>query len=82
MITHVAIFYKDCLYQLPKPNRHHHIYHMIHMETGDINIDGEEGFLDDKENFLDRQSALVHAQACNQLIRPAIDNELYSENVW
>ncbi len=82
MITHVAIIYKGKLYSLPKPKRHHHLIHIIHLDTGDNDIYGDQGFLDDKGNFLDRATALVHAQACNQLIRPPIDDWLYSENIW
>jgi hypothetical protein len=83
MITHVAIIYNGKLYSLPKPNRHHHIIHQIHLDTGDTDIIGDQGFLDDKGNFLDRATALVHARACNQLNdRPLWDDWLYSENVW
>lgn len=83
MITHVAIIWKDKLYSLPKPNRHHHIIHEIHLATGDMDIYGDQGFLDDKGNFLNRADALIHAQACNQLNdRPLWGDWLYSENLW
>lgn len=83
MITHVAIQYKGKLYSLPKPNRHHHIIHQIELETGDTGIYGDQGFLDDQGNFLDRAAALLHAQACHQLNdRPLWDDWLYSENLW
>ncbi len=84
MITHVAIIYNrnGKLYSLPKPNRHHHIIHQIHLDTGDTDIYGTQGFLDDAGNFLSRADALKHAQACNQLIRPSKDGWLYSENLW
>lgn len=83
MITHVAIKYNGTLYSLPKPNRHHHIIHQIHLATGDTDIFGDQGFLDDQGNFLDRAAALVHAKVCNQLNdRHLWDDWLYSENVW
>lgn len=84
MITHVAIIYDGKLYSLPKPNRHHHIIHQIHLETGDMDIFGEQGFLDDQGKFLDRASALIHARECGQLLpeRPLWDDWLYSENIW
>ncbi len=83
MITHVAIIYNGKLYSLPKPNRHHHIIHQIHLDTGDMDIYGDQGFLDDQGNFLSRKDALIHAKACNQLNdRPLWDDWLYSENVW
>lgn len=83
MITHVAIIWKGVTYSLPKPNRHHHIIHEIHLATGDTDIFGDQGFLDDTGKFLSRADALVHAKACNQLNdRPLWDDWLYSENVW
>lgn len=84
MITHVAIIWKGKLYSLPKPNRHHHIIHMIHLDTGDMGIFGDQGFLDDKGIFLCRACALLHAQACNQIIRDIRPKDcwLYSENIW
>jgi hypothetical protein len=84
MITDVAIIYKDKTWSLPKPNRHHHIIHQIHLETGDMDIFGEQGFLDEAGNFLDRSSALLHAKECNQLRsdRPPLDDWLFSENLW
>ena len=84
MITHVAIIYRGELYSLPKPNRHHHIIREIHLKTGDGDIFGEQGFLDDQGNFLDRPAALIHARECGQLLpeRPLWDDWLYSENIW
>lgn len=84
MITHAAIIYKGVTYSLPKPNRHHHIIHQIHLATGDMDIFGNQGFLDDAGNFLSRKDALIHAQNCNQLRTdvPLWDDCLYSENVW
>ena len=84
MITHVAIQYKSKLYSLPAPNRHHHIILQIHEETGDMNIFGLQGFLDDQGNFLNRKAALAHAVSCKQLLpdRPIWGDDLYSENLW
>ncbi len=84
MITHVAIKYEGKLYSLPRPNRHHHIIHQIHLETGHHDIYGDQGFLDDQGNFLSRAEALIHAQACGQEFtkHPLWDDWLYSENVW
>jgi hypothetical protein len=85
MITHVAIIHKGKTYSLPKPNRHHHIIHQIYLETGETVDDMVQGFLDDGGNFLDREQAMTHAIACQQLLpRPKmrIDEWLYSEDVW
>lgn len=84
MITHVAIIYKEKTWSLLKPNRHHHIIYQIHLETGDMGIFGEQGFLDQEGNFLNREEALLHAQDCKQLLpdRPLWGDELFSENLW
>lgn len=84
MITHVAILHRGKLYSLPKPNRHHHVIHMIYEAIGEPVSGEKQGFLDDLGNFLDRRQALAHAIECNQLLNP--DNhhptELFSEDVW
>ena len=84
MITHVAIIFNGVTHSLPKPNRHHHVMHMLAFANGNQSIDGEtQGFLDDQGNFLDRAQAWDHAKACGQIIRKVSpDGELYSENVW
>ena len=63
MITHVAIIHQGKLYSLPKPKRHFHIIHLIYAQTKET-VDGEQGFLDDQGNFLNRELAL---QTCNKL---------------
>lgn len=84
MITHVAIIFNDKMWSLPRPNRHHHVIHQIHLDTDATDIYGDQGFLDHDGNFLDRPTALTHAISCNQLLtnRPIHDDWLYSENVW
>lgn len=85
MITHVAIRYRGKIYSLPSPNRHHHVIWKIVEETGEDHIgSNEQGFLDELGYFLDREMALRHALANNQVkdeskIRCA---QLFSEDLW
>ena len=88
MITHVAIKFKDRVYALPRPDRHHDVIRMIAQLNG-VGIDGPDiqGFLDDKENFLDRRQAYIHAKEANQVLRkvdPGMydGSVLYSEDLW
>ncbi|CAB4196687.1 hypothetical protein UFOVP1290_207 [uncultured Caudovirales phage] len=87
MITHVAIKFRDILYSLPKPNRHHHIISDIVEKTGVEYVSFEEsiqGFLDDEDNFLNRKQALRHALLNNQVLDKSkvFAGELTSENLW
>lgn len=82
-ITHVAIIFNGVTYSLPRPNRHHHVIHMI----GGISGPHREGFLDDLGNYLSRRDA--YSLACNngQINRRQGENfyqghELYSEDLW
>jgi len=82
MITHVAIWYNDCIYALPTPNRHHDVIRMI----GGIAGEDIQGFLDNQDNFLDREQAMIHATACGQ-VKPRQPKwyqgpELFSEDLW
>lgn len=84
MITHVAIKHNGKVHSLPAPNRHHHILWKAVEETGKGLHGGEQGFLDDQGNFLDRFQALEHALACNQVkdINDIRAGRLFSEDVW
>lgn len=69
--------------------RHHYAYEIIR-DLGFNPRDGytviEEGFIDNKNNFLNRKEAYVHAIECGQLsatVRHNIkDNTLYSEDLY
>lgn len=84
MINAVAIIYKGHTYALYKPNRHHHVIALIHRMTGDINIRGEQGFLNDKLKFLNRTEAALLAKVNGQVFRgfKFRGGRLYSEDLW
>lgn len=45
----------------------------------------EQGFIDDRNNFLTREEAYIHAIKCGQMIFCISDKkelELYSEDLW
>ena len=41
-----------------------------------------QGFLNDKNQFLDRREAKFEARRCNQLIEDTDYGELFSEDMW
>jgi hypothetical protein len=94
MITHVAIRDGEkTIWSLPQPNRHHHLIHAMHVKHGKQKAwqllgEHEQGFLNDKGEFLDRQSAWYEAARCGQLSaersRRNIDKarDLFSEDLW
>ena len=84
MITHVAIRYQGATYCLPAPKRHYHVIWMIVEATGKPIRDNEQGFLDNTGTFLNREEALAHALAHNQVKDPndIRAGQLFSEDVW
>lgn len=88
MLTHVAIRFQGKIWSLPAPNRHHNVIRMIVRETGvqtvDVDLRDDQGFLDENGTYYGRAPALVHALACGQLKdRPEpMAQYLYSEDLW
>ena len=86
MIVAAAIRHKatGIVLTLPRPNRHMHINMVAkdHLRLGRnvVNIDCEEGFLDNRGRFLGRGDARLHAWECGQVRGP--DGELFSEDLW
>lgn len=87
-ITHVAIRFRDVVYSLPEPNRHHDVIRMIVEKNPDVTcVDGPgsvQGFLDANGVFVNRKCALISAKANGQLRpdRQVHCNMLFSENLW
>jgi len=86
-ITHVAIRFKDIVFALLCPNRHHDVIRKIVEETGVSHVDSydeDQGFLDETGKYLTRKQALRVATINNQLLsdRNVYHNELCSENLW
>lgn len=84
-IIGVAIIgYDGNVYSLPKPNRHHHVIHMmVKQYNHPIPINGEQGFITNEGKFVNRIEAKVIAVNNNQLTsRAGNEEELFSEDVW
>lgn len=86
-ITHVAIRFRDRIWTLPAPNRHHDVIRHIIDSTGvdavDVPVE-DEGFADATGRFLNRKQALFVAEMNDQLRadRPIWHGQLFSENLW
>lgn len=67
---------------LPAPARHHDILARIsgyQPEPGMV----DQGFLTDRNRFVDRRTAMTIARRAGQLVcEPTIPDTLYSEDVW
>lgn len=80
-ITHVAIRYAGETWQLPAPNRHHHVIRAI----GGIKGPDVQGFADENGTFLNRRQAMTLAMLNGQLNRRPggyQGPELFSEDLW
>ena len=81
MITHVAIKPRlgDVIFSLPKPFRHHDVIQRYSPPKPFT-----QGFLNDRNTFLDREDAMQDALDCGQVhdghtIHP---ENLFSEDLW
>ena len=83
-IVGVAIWWEGQLYTLPAPNRHGDVIHLIHEETGDMGIFGNQGFVLRNGAFIGRGCGLLVAQITGQFHRerPANPYMLFSEDLW
>ena len=69
-ITHVAVVFREDIYSLPAPNRHHHVIDKIRRTVGEEPRDvrwRDEGFLDERGVYLNRRQALLSARAMDQI---------------
>ena len=84
MIVAAAIKQDGIVYKgKPFVERHHHLIHRIAVETGKIPVTGEQGFITDKLEFLNRKEASLHALECKQIkCLKYSDSELFSEDLW
>ena len=85
MITHVAIKHHvdGRLFSLPRPFRHHHVIRMMVDVCGEKPpIIGEQGFLTDQGEFVNRKEAAEIAFTCGQCDVLASPPSLFSEDLW
>lgn len=82
-ITGVAIVTDGKLFQLPKPNRHHHCIELAARQLNKPVSDGTQGFMTSTGRYVLREEALTIAKAANQLLpRHKHPRELFSESLW
>lgn len=83
MITSVAMLYKGSIVVVPRPGRHHDIIEVLARGGEPTPVVGEQGFVNENGNFLNRKEALCEAIRCNQLIRKTNPKDrLFSEDLW
>jgi len=82
MIAQAAIKQNGVIYTLPRPARHVDVIkHMA--QRGLTSVDGVQGFLDIKGNFLAREEAATRALSCGQVKELKFQpNKLFSEELW
>lgn len=82
MITAAAILYNKRIVSLPPPHRHPHLIWLLADEGNPTPIKGEQGFIDDEDNFLNRIDAGKHALSCGQLDKLNWAPQLFTEDLW
>lgn len=88
MITRAAVRIKDLRQnkEITLPvHRHCDAFYTLKEFGYKIKIDYEileQGFLDEHDNFLNRQKAYYEAKECGQIINTEFENCLYSEDLW
>lgn len=95
MIVAAAVRYKPALLPdatplvifVPAPARHSDILHALWQINRGAHSDCEQGFINDRGEFMNRTDAFVHAIACDQKFTERSTrweglHELYSEDLW
>lgn len=83
MITGVAISGVKHIYMLPEPFRHHHVIEVMSKNPREpMPVTGEQGFMTNEHEFLDRKAALTHAIECGQIETGRWPPNLFSEDLW
>lgn len=84
----MAVRFRETIYSLPSPKRHHDVIREIAAKTGveTVSAYGEDqGFLDEEGRYLTRKQALEVAREEGQLRDGALGPRLgilFSEDVW
>ena len=83
MIIAAAIKVGNLIHFMPQPARHNDI--LLEMAKNGLPkpIDGEQGFITAKGNFVNRELALNIADSFGQIIvKKGSKTKLYSEDIW
>lgn len=85
MIKHVAVKIGECIYALPRPNRHRDIHDsiLVFPKQGGSVVGSIDGFLDADGNFMTREQGLEYALSVSQIKAPQWEEDrLFSEDLW
>lgn len=84
MITHVTITKDGVIYSLPRPNRHHNVYHMMNEKGIPADEHWNCGFLDSTGKYYNREEAGTYALEIGQVnfLLEEAEGKLFSENLW
>ncbi len=82
MLISVAIRTEQGTYELPPPNRHHDVIHMLIGMGHAAPITGEQGFIDDQRGFVNRRDGAQIALDQKQIERLKWPPDLFSEDLW
>lgn len=68
---------------MPRPARHHTIFHALYEVAGPLFIGAEQGFLTGDGRFVDRVEGLAIATVQQQIItKHGYAGHLFSEDCW
>ncbi len=82
-IVAAALRYKDQVYSLPPPARHHTVIQMMAELGMGPETMGDQGFVTDSGRFVSRSEAAIIATQADQLILKSFPTDLlFSEDVW
>jgi len=81
-IVAAAVLYKDVIFSMPKPARHHTIIHAMHFMGLPPGIQGNQGFLLDNGHYISRDLAAALALSNGQVEKLSAPPLLYSEDLW
>lgn len=83
MIVGVTCWLNGERYDLPAPNRHHNVIHLLASKglPGRVKQD-DQGFYTDTGEYLDRQQARKYALRIGQILKADHCRDLFSEDLW
>ena len=83
MIVGVTCWLNWERYDLPAPNRHHNVIHLLASKglPGRVKPD-DQGFYTDTGEYLDREQAREYALRIGQVTKTLHSRDLFSEDLW
>jgi hypothetical protein len=79
-IERAAVRVGGVVYQVPRPERHHHAIRLAIAAGAEYVTQGEQGFVTSTGRFVERRDAADIAYRAGQIEQPRV--ALYSEDLW